>query len=363
MHCTTQQRILQQVQMYPALQPLDLLKFLHQSTFGCGHLIGAPEAAEEYLVREMATCRPTAPPALELLDGNYFRVNLRYLQELRISPKTFSRLFAISAAQPSGTVADLEARLQIAMQLAQEGLLPFSAAALSAEMERWRAKDYPAVHHSDVFRECYAPAYRVLTRQHAVWLPLLAAIDRLVAEKAPVILAIDGNSAAGKTTLATLLSQIYDCNVFHMDDFFLRPEQRTPERYAQPGGNIDHERFREEVLLPLSRNESVSYRKFDCSTFTLSDATQMPIQSINIIEGVYSMHPQLEKFYDYSVFLKIDPQAQYRRIEERNGAYAQQFFEKWIPLENSYFSKTETESRCDLVLDISLQLQSCAAKY
>jgi uridine kinase len=148
-----------------------------------------------------------------------------------------------------------------------------------------------------------------------------------------------------------------------MDDFFLRPEQRTPERYAQPGGNIDHERFREEVLLPLSRNEPVQYRKFDCSTFTLSDATPMPGKSINIVEGAYSMHPRLEKFYDYSVFLKIDPQTQRQRIEKRNGAYAQQFFEKWIPLENSYFSETETESRCDLVLDISLQSQSCAAKY
>ena len=118
MRCTTQQCILQQVQMYPALQPLDLLKFLHQSTFGCGHLIGAPEAAEAYLVREAATCHPSDSPALEPLDGNYCRVNLRYLQELCISFKTFSRLFAISAAQPSGTVTDLEARLQIAMQLA-----------------------------------------------------------------------------------------------------------------------------------------------------------------------------------------------------------------------------------------------------
>ena len=72
---------------------------------------------------------------------------------------------------------------------------------------------------------------------------------------------------------------------------------------------------------------------------------------------------EYNRFYDYSVFLKIDPQAQYRRIETRNGAYAQQFFEKWIPLETSYFSETNVEARCDLVLDISLQSQSCAAKY
>ena len=34
-----------------------------------------------------------------------------------------------------------------------------------------------------------------------------------------------------------------------MDDFFLRPEQRRPERFAEPGGNVDRERFAAEVLV------------------------------------------------------------------------------------------------------------------
>ncbi len=352
MRCTTQQRILQQVQLYPVLQPRDLLKFLHQSTFGCEHLIDSPEAAEAYLVREMATCRPSDSPMLEPLDGNFCRVNLRYLPELRISPKTFSKLFALSATESSGTANDLEPRLHIAMQLAQEGLLPFSPAALSAEIELWRAQGYPAVHHSDVFREHYAPAYRVLAQQHTTWLPLLAAIDHLMAEKAPVILAVDGNSAAGKTTLSALLAQIYDCNVFHMDDFFLRGEQRTPERYAQPGENIDHERFYEQVLLPLSRGEDVRYERFDCSTFSLTEPVDASCKPLNIVEGCYCMHPQLSPLYDYSVFLQVDADTQRRRIIQRNGDYAHQFFDRWIPLEESYFTALDPAGRADTVIDV-----------
>ena len=76
-------------------------------------------------------------------------------------------------------------------------------------------------------------------------------IDALLAEKDFVIVAIDGKCASGKTTLAAELAEIYDCNVFHMDDFFLRPEQRTQQRFAESGGNVDYERFREEVLFPL----------------------------------------------------------------------------------------------------------------
>ena len=83
--------------------------------------------------------------------------------------------------------------------------------------------------------------------------PLLVRIDRLMAERERVLVAIDGGSASGKTTLGALLQSIYACPVFHMDDFFLRPEQRTPERYAQPGGNVDRERFWQEVLEPLRR--------------------------------------------------------------------------------------------------------------
>ena len=49
-------------------------------------------------------------------------------------------------------------------------------------------------------------------------------IDKLMSQKKRVILAIDGNCTAGKTTPAKKLAKIYDGNVFHMGDFFLLPE-------------------------------------------------------------------------------------------------------------------------------------------
>ena len=78
-------------------------------------------------------------------------------------------------------------------------------------------------------------------------------IDDLMRTDKQIVIAIDGNCTAGKTTLAAVLEKEYDCNVFHMDDFFLRPQQRTAERYAEPGGNVDYERFQEEVLIPLKK--------------------------------------------------------------------------------------------------------------
>lgn len=55
-----------------------------------------------------------------------------------------------------------------------------------------------------------------------------------------------------------MLREQLNCTVFHIDDYFLRPEQRTETRLAQPGGNVDYERFAEEILNPLKSGKKKS---------------------------------------------------------------------------------------------------------
>ena len=162
-------------------------------------------------------------------------------------------------------------------------------------------------------------------------------IDELLTQKDMVIVAIDGKCTSGKTTLATKLAEIYDCNVFHMDDFFLRPEQRTPERFAEVGGNVDYERFKEEILIPLQDGKQFSYRPFDCSTFTLANPVTVIPKQLNIIEGTYSHHPYFGNLYDLKVMLTVTPELQRERILQRPAFLHQRFFEQWIPMENRYF--------------------------
>lgn len=97
-------------------------------------------------------------------------------------------------------------------------------------------------------------------------------IDRLLDVQPWVIVAIDGRCGAGKSTLAARLAELCGGNIFHMDDFFLRPEQRRPERFAEPGGNVDRERFAVEVLAPLKNGCRFSYRPFVCRDMALGDA-------------------------------------------------------------------------------------------
>lgn len=175
-------------------------------------------------------------------------------------------------------------------------------------------------------------------------------IDELLERKDHVIVAIDGPCTSGKTTLAGKLGEIYDCNLFHMDAFFLRPEQRTPERFAEPGGNVDYERFREEVLLPLKTGNPFSYRPFDCKTFTFPELASVTPKKLTIIEGSYCNHPTFGNPYDLKIFLTITPDLQRQRVLQRPEFLHQRFFEEWIPMENRYFAEFQIADQCDVVI-------------
>lgn len=158
-----------------------------------------------------------------------------------------------------------------------------------------------------------------------------------IKNKQHLILAIDGMSASGKSTLANELHQLLGGNLFHLDDFFLPLEKRTKERLEEPGGNVDYERFLEEVLIPISKQETVYYRRFDCSTMTLQKASVINYSSINIIEGSYAMHPIFTKYYTDCVVLYVSPQTQLQRLKVRSPNQLDMFVHRWIPLENQYF--------------------------
>lgn len=176
-------------------------------------------------------------------------------------------------------------------------------------------------------------------------------IERVFTEREHVFVAIDGPCASGKTTLAALLQRRFDGNVLHMDDFFLRPEQRTPERFAEPGGNVDRERFEEEVLAPLVAGNIVQYRPWDCHTGDFVASHSVEPARLTIVEGSYSMHPALREYYDLMICLMIDSNEQLRRLEARNPRMLQRFIDEWIPLENRYFEQTGTRAIANMVVD------------
>ena len=343
--------ILDQQARYPRSDADDQIKALYQAAFGCGHFVRSEADARAWLREEMNGAQGEGP-LIEPIGDRYARVHLSAFAGTGAQESTLARLFVLTSQDAADDTADadFQAGLDAMVSMSETGELRLDAQAVKARVAAYRAQGCPALHHSAAFRAAYQPAYRVVRASWAAFLPLLARLDALRTENRRVCVAIDGASASGKTTLAALLQAVYGACVLHMDDFFLQPHQRTAERFAQPGGNVDYERFLEEVLEPLRAGRTFLYRAYDCRSGTIRPGVVCEGAALNVVEGAYSLHPALEAYYDLRVLIQIDPPAQRARILERNGeAMLTRFVQEWIPLEQAYFEKTDIEKRCDMI--------------
>ena len=331
----------------PEMEPCDGVKLLYQSLFGCGHLLPPDGQLAERIRAEAAeTPENAALPPFTLIGNGLCRMNLAAPAVRALPPERLARMMTLTAAdvppmQPGDErLPGFEQDLDGLRAAALAGRARFSAAALDGYLAEYRAAGYPPVSHS--------PRYRAVSSDFAVLLPLLASIESRISQGKPVLAVLDGPCGSGKTTLAEKLSRLYDAPVIHMDEFFLPPELRTPERLNQPGGNIHYERFLSEVLPGLIAGKAFSSGSFDCHHGVTRPAF-IPQSPVRIVEGSYALHPRFEQSYRaadaLTAFLCVSPAEQLRRIEKRSPALLDRFREVWIPLENSYFQAYDIESR------------------
>ncbi len=343
--------LLQHFARYPAMQPQDAVKLLYQRELGGGHLIADPEDSLARLRSELEAT-PVCPeqPCREGLGKGRARLYLAAPVCQTLPPELLNRLFVRSAGR-GGSMQALRDSLETLRALAQGGRTPFSAAALETYLEDYLAAGCPLVSHSDAYRAAYHPAYRVMDEACARAVPLLALLAQRPDTGRVTVLAIDGRAASGKSTLAALLEELPGAGVVHMDDFFLPQEKRTPERLAEPGGNVDYERFACEVLPRLRSPEAFSYRRFDCSRMELGGERQVPAGRLRIVEGAYSCHPYFGAYADLRVFSDIAPEEQRARIALRDGERAlANFTGRWIPMEERYLQAFAIAQQADLCL-------------
>ena len=210
---------------HPGMELRDAIKFLYQSSMGGGHLIADPRGALARLEEEWA--RTEGAPALsptEPLGGGLCRLSLAACKGLGLAPSTVFALFLRGTEEFSRQPERLDRSLELLYRL------PFPPKEIEAAIRQYRAAGLPMVGHSTAYRQAFSPAYRVVLQSDAALLPLLAAIDRSRREHPRTLTAMDGPCATGKSTLGARLARLYSCPLFHMDDFFLPPERKTPER-------------------------------------------------------------------------------------------------------------------------------------
>lgn len=347
--------ILQHLKMYPEMEIQDIIKLLYQSEFGGEHMIASSKESFDRLYKECMRLAPVPagePVRYEPIGHQLGRLYLDGIEN-HLSLATVNRFFVNTANQVHSDMDVFVKRLDRLTALCESGELPLDSAAVRERVAAYKAAGCPMTHHSPQYTKAYAPAYRVISEDYMRYLSAFERIDRLMRQgrDKPVVVAIDGRCGSGKSFLCRLLAGVYDCNQIHVDDFFLRTEQRTHERLTEVGGNVDYERFLTEVITPLRQGKEVfDYQRYDCMQQRLTQVVTVRSKPLVIVEGSYSLHPYFGDAYDLKIFMDLDEETQKQRILARNGAYMlERFVGEWIPKENAYFEKFGIREKCDIV--------------
>lgn len=331
---------------YPLMEPQDFCKLAYQSEFGPAHMIQSPDKVLLSLLEERKESEAEPRPPEDIGNGLcrfHITQALSTLWELPL----VGRMFRWTMARTKGTAEGLSEKLDRLAALPVPGL--------AAYLEGWRREGCPSPHHSEAYRNAYRPHYRVLRMDLARYLPALIPLEKLAREKVrrerPILIAVDGRCGSGKTGFAALMDVLVcSCDVVHMDDFYLPWSRRAENWMDIPAGNMDLERFREEVLLSAGKGEPAFYRPYDCPGDRLLDPVEL-WESLRVVEGTYSQHPALAGYYDYKIFLTCDREEQTRRLRVREGDYYPTFDRVWRTLEERYFAACGIEAAADLVVD------------
>ena len=158
--------LLTHAQTYPLMEPRDAVKLLYQSQFGGGHLIRNEAACLEFLHREYAATPQTSTPLLEEIGNGMVRIHLAALDAHGYAPEQLAQDFIRSAASVQGDRHRFLQTLSLLAELTRQGKMPFSSRELDVYLSEYAAQGYPAVSHSERYRNAYHPAYRVLQLRH-----------------------------------------------------------------------------------------------------------------------------------------------------------------------------------------------------
>jgi uridine kinase len=193
---------------------------------------------------------------------------------------------------------------------------------------------------------------------------VVGAVQRLLDElEPPIVIALDGRSGAGKSTMAAALVDRLPATVIPTDDFFAADitnagwDERTAAERARDA--IDWRRMRESALEPLLAKRAASWHPFDFSAGTRADGTYAMAPNavrrepapVIILDGAYSARPELADAIDLCVLVEVAASTRLTRLAAReNAAFLAAWHDRWDAAEAYYFTTVRPPTAFDLVV-------------
>ncbi|NHW48085.1 aminodeoxychorismate synthase component I [Paenarthrobacter sp. MSM-2-10-13] len=159
---------------------------------------------------------------------------------------------------------------------------------------------------------------------------------------APVIIAVDGRSGAGKTTLAVELAarlrQHHKVSLFHLEDIY-------------PGWNglmPGIERYVGTVLKPLSEGMAAEWTSWDWDKHYDGGLNVTLPAEIVIVEGVGAAADAARPMLDAVVWVEASGDERRRRALTRDGSTYEPYWDSWAAQEDEWLSSDQVISAADI---------------
>jgi uridine kinase len=175
--------------------------------------------------------------------------------------------------------------------------------------------------------------------------------------RSPLLIALDGRSGVGKSTIAAALAERLGATIVESDDFFAGGSDaewlaRAPSERAE--WCIDWRRVRRDALEPLLAGHEARWHPFNFETgegLSKQSVTRPP-SAVIVLDGIYSARPELADLVDLAVLVEMrDDRARRARLLAREGAV---FMSAWHPIwdaaEDHYFTVTRPPASFDLIV-------------
>jgi uridine kinase len=175
----------------------------------------------------------------------------------------------------------------------------------------------------------------------------------------PILVALDGRSAAGKSTLAALVAQLVGAVVIDGDGFYSGGTASTWDAMsaAEKAGHCIDWRRQRPVLETLARGETAHWHPYDWEADDGSLAQTLIVcepAPVIILDGVYSGRPELADLFDLRVLLDAPTDLRKEWLIEREGeGYREEWNARWDEAEQWYFGTVMPPEAFDLVLPAS----------
>ncbi|MED4017155.1 kinase [Sutcliffiella cohnii] len=181
----------------------------------------------------------------------------------------------------------------------------------------------------------------------------------------PLVVALDGLSGAGKTTIVVKLKEELapiHVVIIHIDDYIVEQSRRYhtgfEEWYEYYSLQWDVEQLKEALFEKLIGNASVLTLPFyDSNTDSIrKKEVFVPKNSIVVIEGIFLQRQEWQSYFDLTFYLDVQREIRYERalnrdtyigsLEERRKKYKRRYW----PAEDYYLNRLKPIENADVVI-------------